>query len=63
MTKLNMGGVCEKRFEGLVCHQGASIRYERVKTNNSYARTLILGSFSFIVYLSKEFMPLFFFFT
>jgi hypothetical protein len=26
LTKLDMGGVCEERFEGLVYHQGASIR-------------------------------------
>jgi hypothetical protein len=26
MTKLDMGGVREERFEGLVYHQGASIR-------------------------------------
>jgi hypothetical protein len=25
-TKLDMGGVCEERFKGLVHHQGASIR-------------------------------------
>jgi hypothetical protein len=26
MTKLDMGGAREERFEGLVYHQGASIR-------------------------------------
>jgi hypothetical protein len=26
MTKLDMGGVREERFEGLVYHQGVSIR-------------------------------------
>jgi hypothetical protein len=29
--KLDMGEVREERFKGLVYHQGASIRYERVK--------------------------------
>jgi hypothetical protein len=40
-----MRGVREERFEGLVYHQGVSIRYERVKASNSCARTLIFGSF------------------
>jgi hypothetical protein len=44
MTKLDMGGVREERFEGLMYHQGASIRYKRVEASNSCARTLIFGS-------------------
>jgi hypothetical protein len=42
-------------FEGLEYHQGARIRYERVKDNNSCDRTLIFGSFSFIDFLSVFF--------
>jgi hypothetical protein len=45
MTKLDIRGVCKERFEELVYHQGASIKEERVKASNSYARTLIFGSF------------------
>jgi hypothetical protein len=52
-----MRGVCEERFEGLIYHQGASIRQERVEASNSYVRTLIFNSFSFIAFL-----PLFIFF-
>jgi hypothetical protein len=54
-TKFDMGRVCEERFEGLVHHQGASIRYERVKTSNSCDRIFIFGSFlllSFIKFFS-----------
>jgi hypothetical protein len=50
-----MGGVCEDRFEGLEYHQGVSIRYERVEVSNSCARTLIFGSFSFIVFFVNFF--------
>jgi hypothetical protein len=39
MIKLNMGGTREKRFKGLMYHQGAIIRYERVKTSNSCAES------------------------
>jgi hypothetical protein len=45
MTKLDMGGVREERFERLVYHQGASIRKDRVEASNSCIRTLIFGSF------------------
>jgi hypothetical protein len=37
MTKLDMGGAREERSEGLVYHQGASIREERVEASNSCA--------------------------
>jgi hypothetical protein len=53
MIKLDMRGVCEERFEGLVYHQGASIRYERVEASNSCSRTLIIGFFSFIAFVKK----------
>jgi hypothetical protein len=43
MTKLDMGGVREERFEGLMYHQGTIIRYERVKGTNSCAGILIFG--------------------
>jgi hypothetical protein len=62
MTKLDMRGIHEKRFEGLVYHQGASIRYKRVEASNSCARTLIFGSFSFIAFLSKFFSAPFHYF-
>jgi hypothetical protein len=62
-TKLDMRGVCEERFEGLVYQQGASIRYERVEAINLCVRTLIFGSFSFIIFLSSFFPPLFTFLT
>jgi hypothetical protein len=52
--KLDMGGVLEERFEGLVYHQGASIRYKRVKTSNSCARTLIFGSFLLLTFVKKK---------
>jgi hypothetical protein len=55
--KLDMRGVCEERFEGLVYQQGASIRYERVEAINLCVRTLIFGSFSFIIFLSSFFRP------
>jgi hypothetical protein len=61
-TKLDMGGICEERFEGFVYHQGASIRYERVEASNSCARTLILGFVSFIVFFIQFFLPLFIFY-
>jgi hypothetical protein len=61
-----MGGVREERFEGLVYHQGVSIRYERVKASNSCAGTLIFGSFFFIVFYQSFFFffsrPFFLFF-
>jgi hypothetical protein len=53
---VDMGGVCEERFEGLKYQQGANIRYKRVEASNSCARTLIFGSFSFIAFLSKFFL-------
>jgi hypothetical protein len=55
MTKLDMGGVREERFKGLVYHQGVSIRYERVKASNSCAGTLIFGSFFSIVFCQSFF--------
>jgi hypothetical protein len=33
-TKSDMRGAREERFEGLIYHQGASIRYERVESSN-----------------------------
>jgi hypothetical protein len=59
MTKLNMGGVREERFEGLMYHQGVSIRYERVEASNSCAETLIFSSFFFIVFCQKNFPSIF----
>jgi hypothetical protein len=62
MTKLDMGGVREERFKGLVYHQGVSIRKERVEASNSCAGTLIFSSFFFYCLLSKFFsrpFPLF----
>jgi hypothetical protein len=61
-VKLDMGGVREERFEGLVYHQGASIRYERVKASNSCARTLIFGSFLLLSFVKFFSLPLFRFF-
>jgi hypothetical protein len=61
-VKLDMGGVREKRFEGLVYHQGASIRYERVEANNSCARNLIFGSFLLLSFVKFFSLPLFRFF-
>jgi hypothetical protein len=52
-----MGGVCEEIFEGLVYHQEASIRKERVEASNLCSRTLIFNFFYFIVLLSKTFRP------
>jgi hypothetical protein len=63
MTKLDMGGVREERFEGLVYHQRASIRYERVKASNSCARILIFGSFFLLPFVKFFSMPLFAFLT
>jgi hypothetical protein len=57
-----MGGVCEERFEGLVYHQEASIRQERVEASNSYARTLIFGSFLLLPFVKFFSLPLFRFF-
>jgi hypothetical protein len=62
-VKLNIGGVREESFKGLVYHQGANIRKERVEANNSCVGTLIFGSFSFIAFLPSFFPPLFIFFT
>jgi hypothetical protein len=56
-TKFDMEGVREERFEGLVYHQGASIRQKRVKASNSCAWTLIFSSFYFIVFLLGFFSP------
>jgi hypothetical protein len=58
-----MREVREERFEGLMYHQGVSIRYERVKASNSYAGTLIFGSFFFIVFCQSFFSFLFVFLT
>jgi hypothetical protein len=59
-----MGGVREERFEGLMYHQGVSIRYERVEASNSCAGTLIFGFFFFIIFCQSFFLfsPLFAFF-
>jgi hypothetical protein len=58
-TKLDMTGVREERFKGLMYHQGVSIRYEGVEASNSYVRTLIFGSFFFIVFCQSFFPTLF----
>jgi hypothetical protein len=58
-TKLDMIGVREERFKGLMYHQGVSIRYEGVEASNSYVRTLIFGSF-FLLSSVKVFFPPFF---
>jgi hypothetical protein len=50
-----MRGVREERFEGLVHHHGASIRYEIVKASNSCARTLIFGYFLLLSFV--KFFP------
>jgi hypothetical protein len=50
-----MRGVREERFEGLVYHQGVSIRYERVEASNSCAGILIFGFFFFIVFCQSFF--------
>jgi hypothetical protein len=60
-TKLDMVGAREDRFEGLVYHQGASIRYERVEAGNSYARILIFGSFFLLLFVKFFFTPFHFF--
>jgi hypothetical protein len=62
MIKLDMGGVCEKRFEGLMYHQGASIRYERVEASNLCVRTLIFGSFLLLHFVKFFSLPFFRFF-
>jgi hypothetical protein len=56
MIKLDMEGVREERFEGLLYHQGASIRQERVEASNSCARTLIFGSV-FLLHFVMFFFP------
>jgi hypothetical protein len=61
-AKLDMRGVREERFEGLVYHQGASIRYERVEANNSCARTLIFDSFLLLSFVKFFFLCPFLFF-
>jgi hypothetical protein len=56
--KLNMRKICEERFKVLMYHQGASIRYERVKASNLCGRNLIFGSFlllSFVKFFSLPF--------
>jgi hypothetical protein len=63
MTKLDMGGVRKEIFKGLVYHQGASIRYERVKASNSCARTLIFGSFFLLPFIKFFSCPFFTFLT
>jgi hypothetical protein len=60
--KLDMGGVREERFKGLVYHQGASIRYERVKVSNSCAITLIFSSFLLLSFIKFFSLHLFRFF-
>jgi hypothetical protein len=62
MTKFDMGRVYEERFEGLVHHQGASIRYERVKTSNSCDRIFIFGSFLLLSFIKFFSLLLFHFF-
>jgi hypothetical protein len=57
-----MGEVCKERFEGLVYHQGASIRWERVEADNSCVRTLIFDSVLLLPFVKFFFMPLFLFF-
>jgi hypothetical protein len=57
-----MGGVREERFEELVYHQGASIRYERVEASNSCARTLIFGSFLLLLFVKFFSLSFFHFF-
>jgi hypothetical protein len=54
-----MGGVCEERFEGLVYHQRASIREERVEASNSCAITLIFDSFLLLPFVKLFSLPLF----
>jgi hypothetical protein len=57
MTKLDMRGVREERFEGLVYHQGASVRYMRVEVSNSCARILIFSSFFLLFFVKFFFTP------
>jgi hypothetical protein len=57
-----MGEVLKEIFEGLVYHQGASIREERVKASNLCARILIFGSFFLLSFVNFFFLPLFRFF-
>jgi hypothetical protein len=57
-TKFDIGGVREERFEGLVYHQGASIRQEKVEASNSCIRILIFNSFLLLHFVS--FFPAFF---
>jgi hypothetical protein len=63
MTKLDMRGVREERFEGLIYHQEASIRYERVKASNLCARTLIFDSFLLLSFVKLFSHPFFIFLT
>jgi hypothetical protein len=63
MTKLNMGGVREERFEGLMYHQGASIREERVEASNSCTRSLIFGSLILLPFVKFFSLALFRFFN
>jgi hypothetical protein len=62
-TKLGMGGVREERFEGLVYHQGASIRKERVKASIACARNLIFGFVLLLPFVKFFSCPFFVFFT
>jgi hypothetical protein len=57
-----MGGVREERFEGLMYHQGASIRLERVEASNSCVGILIYGSFFLLSFIKVFFPSLFTFF-
>jgi hypothetical protein len=57
-----MGVIREERFKGLVYHQGASIRSERVKSSNSCTRILIFGSFLLLPFVEFFSLPLFHFF-
>jgi hypothetical protein len=63
MNKLDIRGVREERFEGLMYHQGATIRYKRVEASNSCARILIFNSFFYCILSSFFFLPLFAFLT
>jgi hypothetical protein len=63
MTKLDMGGVHEERFKGLVYQQGASIRYERMEASNSCGRTLIFDSFLLLPFVKFFSCPSFTFLT
>jgi hypothetical protein len=61
-TKLNMGEVLQEIFKGLVYHQGASIREERLEASNLCVRILIFGSFLLLSFVKFFSLPLFRFF-